>query len=315
MTQTLRNLTLKSLRIFEAAAATASYSRGAELMSMTQSAVSQQIRQLEEDLGVRLFDTHARPIRLTESGAEFLRHARVILAQVSVAEDALGTLDGQFRGRLHLGVVAPADYFVPKLLAAFRRRHPELRLRLSIDHRDTLLAQLADRKLDLVISGYPPAEAEVEAEAFARHPHCIIAPPDHPLAGQPTQPWTALRHDTFVFREPGSTTRSFLDRLLQVHRLQVPVDIELQGNEAVKQAVMAGMGISFVSAHIVQTELQAGRLVLLDIEGTPKCLDWCVLTRRDTPLSAGQRALRSFVMEEGQALTACVTRPPHRPTL
>ncbi|MFM2348163.1 MAG: hypothetical protein RL654_2916 [Pseudomonadota bacterium] len=308
MTQTLRNLTLKSLRIFEAAAATASYSRGAELMNMTQSAVSQQIRQLEEDLGVRLFDTHARPIRLTESGAEFLRHARVILAQVSVAEDALCTLDGQFRGRLHIGAVAPADYFLPGLLAAFRRRHPELRLRLSIDHRDALLTQLADRKLDLVLSGYPPAEAEVEAEAFARHPHCVIAPPDHPLAGQPTLAWEALRHDTFVFRESGSTTRSFLERLLQVHRLQVPVDIELQGNEAVKQAVMAGMGISFVSAHIVQTELKAGRLVVLNVEGTPKCLDWCVLTRRDTPLSAGQRALRSFVMEEGQALTACVAR-------
>lgn len=302
------NWTLRGLRVFEAAAATSSYSRAGDLVGMTQSAVSQQIRQLEDELGQRLFDTQARPIRLTDAGSELLRHTRVILAQLSVAEDALASLDGPVRGQLHVGVVSPAHYFVPALLAAFRRLHPDLRFKLRLDRRDTLLAALADRQLDLMIGGYPPAEAEVEAEVFARHPHCLIAPPDHPLAGRRGLTWADLVNETFIFREPGSATRSFLEHLLQVQRLQVRADLELQGPEAVKAAVMAGMGISFTSAQTFQVELASGRIAVLDLEGMPKLLDWCVLTRRDTPLSATQRLLREFVTAQGAGFAACVCR-------
>lgn len=300
----MRHLTLRGLRVFEAAATTGSYSRAGELMGMTQSAVSQQIRQLEEEVGTRLYDTQARPIRLTDAGAELLRHARVILAQVSVAEDALATLGGQFRGQVHVGVVSPGQYFVPRLLASFRLRHPDLGLKLTQGRRDALLAQLADRQLDLLIGGYPPAESDVEAEVFARHPHCVIAAPSHPLAGQAHIAWADLRHDTFILREAGSATRAFLEHLLQMQRLQVRADVELQGPEAIKAAVAAGMGISFASAHTFQSELASGRLVVLDVQDTPKLLDWCVLTRRDTPLSATQRLLREHILAEGaQAAT------------
>ncbi len=305
----MRNLTLRGLRVFEAAATTGSFSRAGELMGMTQSAVSQQIRQLEDELGTRLFDTQARPIRLSDAGAELLRHSRVILAQVSVAEDALSTLQGQFRGQLHVGVVSPGQYFVPRLLAAFRAQHPELRLKLSQGRRDHLLVLLAERQLDLLIGGYPPAEAEVEAEVFARHPHCVIAAPDHRLAGQHALPWAALRDDTFILREAGSATRAFLEHLLQMQRLQVRADVELQGPEAIKAAVMAGMGISFASAHTFQSELAAGRLVVLDVLETPKQLDWCVLTRRDTPLSATQRLLRDHILAHGTQAAACRLGP------
>lgn len=305
----MRNLTLRGLRVFEAAATTGSFSRAGELMGMTQSAVSQQIRQLEDELGTRLFDTQARPIRLSDAGAELLRHCRVILAQVSVAEDALSTLQGQFRGQVHVGVVSPGQYFVPRLLAAFRRQHPELRLKLSQGRRDHLLLMLAERQIDLLIGGYPPAEAEVEAEVFARHPHCVIAAPDHHLAGHHALPWSALRDDTFILREAGSATRAFLEHLLQMQRLQVRADVELQGPEAIKAAVMAGMGISFASAHTFQSELAAGRLVVLDVQETPKQLDWCVLTRRDTPLSATQRLLRDHILAHGTQAAACQLGP------
>ncbi len=301
----MRNLTLRGLRVFEAAATTVSFSRGGELMGMTQSAVSQQIRLLEDELGTRLFDTQARPIRLTDAGAELLRHTRVILAQVSVAEDALGSLQGHFRGQLHVGVVSPGQYFVPRLLATFRLQHPELRLKLTQGRRDHLLALLAERQIDLLIGGYPPAEAEVEAEVFARHPHCIIAAPDHRLARERQIPWASLRDDTFILREAGSATRAFLEHLLQMQRLQVRADVELQGPEAIKAAVMAGMGISFASAHTFQSELAAGRLVVLDVQDTPKQLDWCVLTRRDTPLSTTQRLMRDHVLAGGALAAAC----------
>jgi DNA-binding transcriptional LysR family regulator len=301
----MRNLTLRGLRVFEAAASTGSYSRAAELLGLTQSAVSQQIRQLEDEVGSRLFDTHARPIRLTEAGAELQRHTSVILAQISVAEDALSTLGGQVRTLLHLGVVSPAHHFVPTILAAFRRQHPELRVKLSLDKRDALLALLADRRIDLLIGGYPPAESEVEAEVFARHPHVMVAPVGHRLAGRQALGWADLAGETFVFREAGSATRSFLEHLLQVQRLQVPVQVEIQGAEGVAAAVAAGMGLSFVSAHTVQTQLAAGQLCVLDVPGMPKLLDWCLLSRRDTPLSTAQNLFRQFVLQEGPALAAC----------
>jgi DNA-binding transcriptional LysR family regulator len=164
---------------------------------------------------------------------------------------------------------------------------------------------LADRQLDLMIGGYPPAEAEVEAEVFARHPHVLVCAPGHALAQRQGLGWPDLRGEAFIFREPGSATRSFLEHLLQVQRLQVHVDVEIQGTEGVKSAVMAGMGISFVSAHTVQTELATGRIVRLDVDDMPKYLDWCVLTRRDTPLSAGQRLLRGFVLERGAGFAGC----------
>lgn len=301
----MRNLTLRGLRVFEAAATTGSFSRAGELMGMTQSAVSQQIRQLEEELRNRLFDTQARPIRLTDAGGELLRHARVILAQVSVAEDALSTLQGQYRGQLHVGVVSPGQYFVPRLLTDFRRQHPELRLKLSQGRRDQLLERLAERQLDLLIGGYPPAEADVEAEVFARHPHCVVATASHPLVGVADIAWASLRDETFILREAGSATRAFLEHLLQLQRLQVRADVELQGPVAVNAAVMAGMGISFVSAHTVQSELAAGRIAVLDVQEMPKLLDWCVLTRRDTPLSLGQRLLKAHIVAEGAAAAAC----------
>ncbi len=301
----MRNVTLRGLRIFEAATTTGSFLKAAELMNITQSAVSQNIRQLEDEIGSRLFDTQARPIRLTDTGAELLRHTRVILAQFSVAEDALSTLHGQHRGQVHVGVVSPAQYFMPRLLAEFRRRHPDLRIKLSQGRRDQLLALLAERQVDLLVGGYPPAEAEVQADVFARNPHAIIAAADHHLAAARDIPWPQLAGDTFIMREAGSATRAFLEHLLQMQRMQVRADIELQGPEAVKAAVMAGMGISFASAHTFQSELAAGRLVVLDVQDMPKQLDWCVLTRRDTPLTATQHLLREHVLAHGAGAAAC----------
>jgi DNA-binding transcriptional LysR family regulator len=301
----MRNLTLRSLRVFEAAAATGSFSRAGEQMGMTQSAVSQQIRQLEDEVGAKVFDTHARPIRMTETGAELLRHARVILAQLAVAEDALSTLHGDLRGALHVGVVTPGQYFVPRILASFRLQYPELRLKLSTGRRDQLLGLLAERQLDLVVGGYPAAEADVEIDVFARHPHIIVAAADHPLAAERAIPWSALSQQTFILREPGSATRSFLEHLLQMQRLQVRSDVELQSNEAIKAAVMAGLGVSFVSAHTVQSELAARRIAALDVDDMPKWLDWCVLTRRDTPLSLSQQRLREHIVATGAEAAAC----------
>ena len=187
----------------------------------------------------------------------------------------------------------------------FQRQIPGVTFKLSVGSRDDILGMLKDHRIDIAIGGHPPAEADVEAEAFARHPHCIVSAPDHPLAPVHGISWSDLRDEPFIFRESTSATRHFLEHLLQSQSLQVNVTMELAGNETVKQAVMDGMGISFMSAHAVQVELAAGRMVVLDVEGLPKWLDWCLLQRRDSQLSGLSPAFREFVLARGGELTAC----------
>ena len=301
----MNNISLRHWRSFEAAAAFGSFSRAAEALDLTQPAVSMQLRQLEEAVGTGLFDKQARPMQLTPSGQVLLRHARAILAEVRIAEDAVMALAAGCKGLLHLGMVTPANYFAPQLVQLLRRRHPELQLDVRIDKRDALLAQLAEYRLDLAITGYPPAESDVEATTFARHPHVLIAAADHPLASAAQVRWDQLAHEPIVLRERGSATRQFMEHLLQARSLRPPVAAELQGNETVKHAVMAGLGLTLISAHAVQVELEAGRLAVLRLPEMPKRLDWCVLHRRDRALAPEARTLRELLVAEGSALTAC----------
>lgn len=310
----MKPFNLRSLRIFETVASCGSFSRAAEQLEMTQPAVSMHIRQLETDLGTALFDRQQRQ-RLTDAGRELLQHARIIGAQVRAAEEALsghvnepsnGTPRGQ-RGLLHLGVVSTAHYFAPRLLHAFNRLHPYVRLKLTVAKRPEVLAMLQEHQLDIVISGYPPSEGDIEATSFARNPHCVVAHPDNLLAKRKRLRWADLRDEHFIFREPGSATRQFLEHLLQSQSIQVRAGLELAGNETIKQAVMCGMGISFLSAHTFQIELQAGLMTVLDVVDMPKYIDWCFVQRRDTVLSGVNAAFRDFVISQGADWALCRT--------
>ncbi len=301
----MNNISLRHWRSFEAAAAFGSFSRAAEALEITQPAVSMQLRQLEEAVGTGLFDKQARPMQLTPSGQALLRHARAILSEVRIAEDAVAALATGRKGLLHLGMVTPANYFAPQLIQLLRRRYPELQLDVRIDKRDVLLAQLAEYRLDLAITGYPPAEADVDATTFAHHPHLLVAAADHPLASTPQVEWAQLAHEPIVLRERGSATRQFMEHLLQARSLRPPIAAELQGSETVKQAVMAGLGLTLISAHAIQVELEAGRLAVLRLPEMPKRLDWCILHRRDRALTPEARTLRDLLVAEGSILTAC----------
>jgi DNA-binding transcriptional LysR family regulator len=314
----MKNLNLRHLRIFETIASCGSFTSAAEQLGMSQPAVSMQLRQLETDLGTVLFERPQRQ-RLTDAGRDLLQHARVILAQARAAEEAMamheaearGTASGAStgvrgpRGLLHLGVVSTAHYFAPRLLNAFHQRHPDVRLKLTVAKRSEVLAMLQEHRLDIAITGYPPSEADLEAASFARHPHCIVAHPGHALAQRRGLAWADLRDADFIFREAGSATRQFLEHLLQSQSIQIKLGMELAGNETIKQAVMCGMGISFLSAHTFQVELGAGLMAVLDVQGMPKHIDWCFVQRRDTVLTGVNAAFRQFVFEEGAALAAC----------
>ena len=304
----MKNLSLRQLRIFEAVAANLSYSRAAEQLSLTQPAVSMQVQQLESDLGLQLLVKTSKKVSLSQAGEEMLRQARRILNQVLIAEEAVSAFhisEGAKGGLLHLGVVPTAHYFAPALLMAFAAVWPGVTFKLTVDRREKILAMLQEHQLDVAIAGYPPSEADIEAETFAKHPHCIVAAANHPLARKRRIHWDALRDEPFIFREPDSATRQFFEHLLQAQSLQVKVSMELSGNETIKQAVMAGMGISFLSAHTFQIELEAGKLAVLDMEDMPKMLDWCLLHRRDSTLMGINGAFREFVLAQGSDLAKC----------
>lgn len=304
----MREFSLRSLRIFEAAASCRSFSGAAERLGLTQSGVSQQIRHLESELGVPLFDTRPRPVELTDAGRELLQHARAIVTQVSVATQAMAEVTEAGGAPLRLGSVHGGNYIAPRLIAELRHRMPAARVRLSVAPPSVLQRMLLHREVDLGIAPFPPAEAELQADAFARNPLCLVARPDHPLARVNDLKWPQLAGETFVFREAGSVSRHLLEHLLRSHGLAVSLDLVMWGHEAVKQAVMEGLGLTLIVAHAVQVELQARQLAILDVAGMPRSQDWCLLYRTQAELTPVQRTFREILLTEGERLTACRTR-------
>ncbi len=298
----MKNITLRQLKVFEAVATHLSFSRAAEELHLTQPAVSMQVQALADQVGVPLFEQMGKKVYLTAAGEELLRHARRISQQLREAAEALGAIRGARGGRLTLGVVSTAKYFAPRLLAAFRRLRPEAELHLGVFNRETLVNQLADNRIDLAIMGTPPKELDTVAAVFAENPHFIIAAADHPLAGSKHIEPKELAGEPFLIREPGSGTRSAMERFFAGHGVALADTTEMSSNETIKQAVMAGMGLAFISEHTIGLELAVGRLVRLPVTGTPVMRHWYVVHRADKQLLPMTSAFLEFVKREGLAL-------------
>jgi len=300
----LKNVTLRQLKIFEAVARHLSFSRAAEELHLTQPAVSMQVQALEELAGLPLTEQAGKKVRLTAAGEELARQARRIAEQLREAGEALAALKGVEAGRLKIGVVSTAKYFAPSLLAEFRRRHPRVELQLTVKNRGTVVRHLAENDIDLAIMGTPPSEFETVAKIFAEHPLVFIAAPSHPLADKRRIDPQRLAQETILIREPGSGTRSALERFLVDHRVTAGATMELGSNETIKQAVMAGLGLSFLSQHTIGLECSVGRLAILNINGTPVKRQWRLVYRTDKRLMPAATAFVEFMDSEGSRLIA-----------
>ena len=292
----LRNATLRQFRVFEAVARHLSFSRAAAELHLTQPAVSMQVKLLEEQAGLPLFERLGKRIFLTEAGAELHLHSRVIAQQLQDADAALAARTGLSQGRLVITMVSTAKYFVPPLLARFLKQHPGVTVKLSANNREVVLKQLAENEVDLAIMGRTPEGMDAVVEPFARHPHVVIAAPEHPLARKRRIPLARLARETFLIREPGSGTRGLLERLFAEHRLPLNVSMEMASNETIKQAVQAGMGISLLSLHTIELELKTRRLAVLDVLGLPIVRDWHVVHLAAKRLSPVAQAFRGFLL-------------------
>lgn len=293
------SLTLRQLQVFEAVARHRSYTRAAEALYLTQPAVSMQVRQLEQQVGLPLFEHVGRRLYLTAAGEEVLRLARSVLQQVGEAEAAIEALKGVRRGRLTIAVASTANYFAPHLLGRFAARHEGITVSLDVTNREGLLRHLHDNDVDMVIMGRPPEELELEAEPFMENPLVVIAPPDHPLLDEQPVHLARLQEETFVVREPGSGTRIAMERHFEAHGVRLSTGMEMSSNEAIKQAVEAGLGLGIVSLHTLGMELELGRLVVLEAETFPIVRHWHLVHRRGKRLSPVAAAFAEFVRAEG----------------
>lgn len=292
------HLTLRQLTVFEAVARHLNYTRAADEMYLSQPAVSMQIRQLEDAVGLPLFERLGRKIHLTEAGRELYYYAQAIDRQLKEAEEVLAALKGLNKGRLAVSVASTANYFATRLLAAFKREFEGVAVSLDVTNRRTLLRQLEHNEVDLVIMGRPPEDADLVAEPFMDNPLVVIAPAGHPLAGQCDIPMARLADEPFVVRERGSGTRIAMEKSFAEQGRSLKTGMEMTSNEAIKQAVEAGLGLGIVSLHTLELELATGRLAVLDVEGFPIMRQWHVVHRREKRLSPIAVAFRDFVFRE-----------------
>jgi DNA-binding transcriptional LysR family regulator len=298
----MRNATLRQLRTFNEVARQHSFTAAAKALHLTQPAVSMQLRQLEQAAGLPLLEQTGRRVHLTEAGRELLRYAAGISTLLREAEDAMKALQGIGGGELSIAVTSTAKYFAPQLLAEFRRSHPEARLRLAVSNREAVVRELTENTVDLAVMGRPPRGLETEAAPFAQHPIAIIAAPSHPLAGRKRLPLERLAEETFIIRERGSGTRAAMEHVFAERGFRARDSMEMSSNETIKQAVMAGMGIAFLSMHTIGLELRAGRLTVLAVSGLPVMRQWFVIHRRGKRLTPAAQAFKSFLLEKGAAL-------------
>jgi len=296
------HLTLRQLKVFESVSRHLNYTRAAEELHLTQPAVSMQVKQLEESLGVALFEHLGKRIHLTEAGQEVLTYARSINQQLDELETELNRIKGLSGGKLRISVATTANYFIPTLLGTFSRRYPDVTVTLDVTNRESLLQQLSENTVDLVIMGQPPSEADVEAVAFMDNPLVVVAPPEHPLAGKKRISLTRLQEETFLVREPGSGTRIAMERFFNERGIHLKTGMEVGSNEAIKQSVQAGLGLGLLSRATIEQELALKRLVVLDIADLPIMRHWYVVHRKGKRLSATADAFKLFMRKEAAQL-------------
>ena len=301
----MKNATFRQLRVFSEVARHLSFAKAAEALHLTPPAVTMQVKELEAHVGLPLFERSGRTVSLTTPGEYILVYARRMLATLKDAEDAAARLKKVEVGTLTIGMVGTAKYFLPGLLAQFRREHEGVEIRLVEGNRQQLVKLLQANEVDVAVMGRPPKELATRTEPFAAHPHVFVAPVDHPLAREGRAPTAeSLRPYGFIMREPGSGTRAALEKFLEQAHLEPRVIMEMGSNETIKQAVMAGMGISFLSLHTLQLELDHGLLALLNVDGSPVVRAWNVVHTLSKVLSPAAEAFRYFVLERGEAYLA-----------
>ncbi|MBT3069681.1 LysR family transcriptional regulator [Rhodomicrobium sp. Az07] len=294
----MKNVTLKHFRVLSAVTKMGSMAGAARSLHVTPPAITVQIQQLEQAVGLPLLERIGDKTTATNAGQIMLRTAQRIEHLLAECRQEVERLKGVAGGHVSAGVVSTAKYFAPKALAAFRQRHPGVEVRIAVGNRQETIRALRDLELDIAIMGRPPETLDLESATLGPHPHIIVAAATHPLAGKEIS-ISDLTNETFFIREPGSGTRILMERLFEEARFDPIVGMEIGSNETIKQAVIAGLGIAFISAHTVAVEIADGRLVMLDVAGLPMMRQWFVVRLKEKAVMPAAQVMWAFLSSEG----------------
>ncbi len=300
----MKHATLHQLQVFEAIARFGSFTRAAEELCLTQPTVSQQMKQLTKAVGLPLFEQVGKRLYLTDAGQEVLTVGRDVSERLSQLEMTLADLKGLKQGNLRLAVTTTAKYFVPRLLGPFRQRYPGIKISLQVTNRQRLLERLSENLDDLYILGQPPEHLDISLRPFLENPLVVLAPHDHPLAQQKNIPLQRLAQEPFIMREPGSGTRMAVERFFTENRASIKVEMEIGSNEAIKQSIVGGLGVSVLSRYVLALEGIKGPLTILDVEGFPLQLHWYVLYPASKHLSVVASTFLEYLLDEGKRIAA-----------
>ena len=300
--QLANHITLHQLQVFEVAARHGSYTRAAEELFLTQPTVSMQIKHLTKSIGVPLFEQVGKKLFLTQAGRELFTTCQDIFGNISKFEMSVADMKGLKQGYLKVTVVTTAKYVIPRLLGPFCKRYPGVEISLNVTNHSGILERLAENKDDLYILSNVPEEPDVKSYPFLANPLVVLASHDHPLANEKNIPIQKLADQPFITRESGSGTRGYVQRLFDEHKITPNVKIELASNEAIKQAIAGGLGISILSRHTIALEGASGQIAVLDVENFPIPCHWYVIHLAGKQLSVVAQAFLEYLQTEGKQI-------------
>ncbi|MEX3009697.1 LysR family transcriptional regulator [Hoeflea sp. TYP-13] len=303
------NITIRQLRSLIAIEKSQKISSAAKELGLTGPAITLQLKQLEDEIGLPLFDRTPAGMRPTAAGRRVLDAAHSVYERLRTLDEEITAFKGGRHGTLRLGAVSTAKYFAPRLIAAFKNRHPTIQIELFVGNRAETIGALREQSIDIALMGRPPADLKVNASVFGDHPLVIIAPSDHHLARRREISKSQIATEEFLVREPGSGTRISLE----IFFADVPSKLdnlgtEMGSNETIKQAVMAGLGVGFISAHTIEQELQLERLVILDVVGLPIRRQWFSVSRADRAQSPAMGIFQEFLTRQGPRYLPVIPR-------
>ena len=294
----IRHATLRQLQVFEAIVRLGSFTRAAEELFLTQPTVSMQIKKLANSMGLPLFEHIGRNVRPTEAGFELYQSCRSIFETLANLEMKIADLKGIKRGRLRLGVITTAKYFAPEVLGEFCQLYPGIEVALKVSNRDRIVERINANEDDLYIMGQmPDNQFEVEAIPFAPNPLVVMAPRNHPLVGKKNVPFSRIAEEPFILREPGSGIRDATLKIFDQLGHRPQVRMELGSNEAIKHAIVGGLGLSVLSLHTLTLEGPDGPVAILDVEGFPIMREWYLVYPKGKELSLVAQAFLDYALE------------------
>ncbi len=300
--QLASQITLHQLQVFEVAARHGSYTRAAEELFLTQPTVSMQIKHLTKAIGMPLFEQVGKRLYLTYAGKELFTTCQEIFNRISQFEMSIADMKGLKQGYLKISVVTTAKYVIPRLLGPFCQRYPGIEIALNVTNHSGIMERLADNKDDLYILSQVPDEPDVKSYPFLENPLVVLANHQHPLANEKQIPIQRLSDEQFIMRETGSGTRRYVQSLFEQHKISVKVKMELASNEAIKQAIAGGLGISILSRHTIALEGESGQLAVLDVEHFPIPCTWYVIHLSGKQLSVVSQAFLAYLQTEGREI-------------